>query len=93
MATLSQAKRSECGTVHFLCLDSYRTLYDTPQPSWTLVLSTKPLYKLTGTDRRTDGRTDKPRYWEACASKKETFINMSLTPIEVTIPFITLLKD
>ena len=29
-------------------------------------MSTKPLYKLTGTDRQ----TDKPRYyWEACASK------------------------
>ena len=25
--------------------------------------------KLTGTDRQTGGRTDKPRYWEACASK------------------------
>ena len=31
VALLSQAKQSECGTVHFLGLDSYRTLYDTPK--------------------------------------------------------------
>ena len=62
---LSQAKTSECGTAHFWGLDSYRTLYETPQQCYTLVLSTKPLKSLTGTDgqagrladRQTDGRT------------------------------------
>ena len=31
VALLNQAKQSECSNVHFLGLDSYRTLYDTPQ--------------------------------------------------------------
>ena len=38
-----------------------------------LVLSMKPLQKLTGTDRQAgrqaDGRTDKPVYWEAVPPK------------------------
>ena len=58
VAPLSQAKKSEGGTAHFLGLDSYRTLYDTPQQCQTLVLSMKPLQKLTGTDRRTAGQMD-----------------------------------
>ena len=52
MALLSQAKQSEGGTVHILGLDSYRTLYDTPQQCLTIVLSTNPLQKLTGIDRQ-----------------------------------------
>ena len=31
VALLSQEKKSECCTVHFWGLDSYRTLYDAPQ--------------------------------------------------------------
>ena len=72
MALLSQAKESEYGTVHFLGQDSYRTLYDTPEQSDILALSTKPLQKLTGTDRQPDGRTDgKTCVLGGCASKKE----------------------
>ena len=58
MALLSQPKQSECGTVHFLGLNSYRTLYNTPQQWQMLVLSTKPLQKLTGRqiDRQTGGQ-------------------------------------
>ena len=39
-------------------LDNYRKLYDTPQQCQTLVFSTKPLQKLTGTDGQTGGQTD-----------------------------------
>ena len=59
MALLSQAKRSECGTIQFLGLDSYWTLYDTPQQWYMLVLATKTLQKLTGTDRRAGRQTDR----------------------------------
>ena len=33
------------------------------------LLSTKPLQKLTGTDRQAGGRADKPVYWEAAPPK------------------------
>ena len=51
------------------------TFYDVARTGIMLVLSTKPFYKLTGTDRQTDRQSgrqaDKPTYWEACASKTE----------------------
>ena len=56
VALFSQAKQSECVTVHFFGLDSYRTLYNTPQQSLTIGLSTKPLQKLTGTGRQADAQ-------------------------------------
>ena len=66
LTQLSQIKQSECGTVHFLCLDSYRTLYDTPQQCQMLVLSTKPLQNLTGKD----GQTGRQAYVQGgCDSK------------------------
>ena len=43
-----------------------------------LLLGAKPLYKLTGTDRQAgrqaDGRTDKPRHWEACIFKNLSLV-------------------
>ena len=60
VALLSQAKQSECGTVHFLGLGSYRTLYNTPQHGRCLVLSTKANWNRQAgrqTDRQEDRRT------------------------------------
>ena len=54
-----------------ICLAAF---YDVAQPCIRWVLSTKPFYKLTGTDRQADRQTDKPRYWEACASKNMQWI-------------------
>ena len=51
-------------------------LYYLTQPNIMLVLSTKHLYKQTGTDRQTDRQADKPRYWEACTSKKQSWLTL-----------------
>ena len=41
------------------------------------LLSAKPLYKLTGTDRQAGRRTDRPRFREACTSKNEVEVHWS----------------
>ena len=58
---LSQAKKSECGTAHFVGLDSYKkTLrYSPTMVDVSIVNETSPLQKLTGTDRQ---RTHKTAY-------------------------------
>ena len=40
-------------------------------PEISIVISIT--YKLTGTDRQADRRTNKPRYWDAYASKNENY--------------------
>ena len=54
MALLSQAKRSECGTAHFLGLDSYRTLYSPTMLDVSIVNKTSPE---ANWNRQADGQT------------------------------------
>ena len=44
------------------------TFYDMARPCIMFGMSTKPFYKLNW-NRQADRQADKPRYWEACASK------------------------
>ena len=91
MALLSQAKQSECGNVHYLGLDSYRTLYNAPQQWKMLVLSMK-LLKLFLTDQQTDrhlgliGCDCQREFWThsqwCCLDGVNIFVNIAINQVE-----------
>ena len=76
VALLSQAKQSECGTVHFLGLESFRTLYNTPQLLDVSIVNETSLE--ANWNRRTGRQTDgKDRVLSQADAQTKNEVNIS----------------